>query len=119
MLVDDEELLREIGKEMLESFGYSVFLAPDGESALELYREKTDDISLIILDLIMPGMGGEKCLGEILKLNPRARVVIASGYSVNGRTRDALDAGAKAFVKKPYEIRQMLGVVREVLDKKD
>jgi two-component system, cell cycle sensor histidine kinase and response regulator CckA len=116
LLVDDEELLRNIGKEILESFGYTILLASEGESALELYREKSGDIALVILDLIMPGMGGEKCLGEILKLNPRAKVVIASGYSVNGHAKNALDAGAKAFIKKPYEIRQMLGVVREVLD---
>jgi two-component system, cell cycle sensor histidine kinase and response regulator CckA len=116
LLVDDEELLRNIGKEILENFGYTILLASEGESALELYREKSGDIALVILDLIMPGMGGEKCLGEILKLNPRAKVVIASGYSVNGHAKNALDAGAKAFIKKPYEIRQMLGVVREVLD---
>jgi two-component system cell cycle sensor histidine kinase/response regulator CckA len=117
LLVDDEELLRNVGKEMLERFGYTILLVPDGEGALEVYRGKSADISLVILDLIMPGMGGEKCLGEILKLNPRAKVVIASGYSVNSRAKNALDAGARAFVKKPYEIRQMLRVVREVLDK--
>jgi len=64
----------------------------------------------------MPGMGGEKSLGKILKLNPRAKVVIASRYSVNSRAKNALDAGARAFIKKPYEIRQVLRVVREVLD---
>jgi len=64
----------------------------------------------------MPGMGGKQCLKEMLKLNPQAKVVIASGYSIDGGTKEVLDSGAKAFVKKPYELKQMLGVVRKVLD---
>jgi len=116
LLVDDEEILRDVGKEILENFGYTVLLARDGESALELCREKSDDIALVILDLMMPGIGGKRCLEEILKTNPETKVVIASGYSGNGHAKDALDIGARAFIKKPYEINQMLEVVREVLD---
>jgi len=115
LLVDDEELLRDIGKDMLEQFGYTVLLAQDGESALELYSEKKN-ISLIILDLIMPGMGGKRCLEKLLTMNPEIKVVIASGYSINGHGKDALEAGARAFVSKPYELKQMLQVVRKVLD---
>jgi two-component system cell cycle sensor histidine kinase/response regulator CckA len=116
LLVDDEEILRDIGKDILEQFGYTVLLAPDGESALELYREKQKDISLVILDIVMPGMGGKRCLEEILKVNPQAKVVVASGYSMNGPAKDVLDDGAKAFIRKPYELKQMLGEVRKVLD---
>lgn len=116
LLVDDEQLLRDIGKDMLEQFGYTVIVAQDGESALELYREKEKDISLIILDLIMPGMGGKRCLEKLLTMNPGIKVVIASGYSINGHGKDALEAGARAFVSKPYELKQMLRVVRKVLD---
>ncbi|MBW1812303.1 MAG: response regulator [Deltaproteobacteria bacterium] len=116
LLVDDENPIRELAKEILSSFGYSVFAAADGESALEIYREKQKHISLIILDLIMPGMGGKKCLEEILKIDPSQKVVIVSGYSVNGSTRDLLKMGAKGYIKKPYEMGPMLAVVREVLD---
>ena len=116
LLVDDEEILRDIGKDILEQFGYTVLLAPDGESALELYREKQKDISLVILDIVMPGMGGKRCLEEILKVNPQAKVVVASGYSMNGPAKEVLDDGAKAFIRKPYELKQMLGEVRKVLD---
>jgi len=111
LLVDDEEPIRELGKNTLARFGYKVIIAPDGESALELYREKNK------IDLIMPGMGGRKCLEKLLKINPRARVLIASGYSVDGPTKKALEAGAKGFISKPYDIKQMLKVVRETLDK--
>jgi two-component system cell cycle sensor histidine kinase/response regulator CckA len=116
LLVDDEEILRDIGKDILEKFGYTVILAADGESALELYRENPEGISLVILDIVMPGMGGKRCLEEILKVNPRAKVVIASGYSINGRAKEVLDGGARSFIRKPYELKQMLGEVRKVLD---
>ena len=116
LLVDDEEILRDIGKDILVKFGYTVLLAADGESALELYRENPEDISLVILDIVMPGMGGKKCLEEILKVNPQAKVVMASGYSINGRVKEVLDGGARAFIKKPYELKQMLAEVRKVLD---
>jgi len=116
LLVDDEEMIRNIGKDILERFGYTVLLAPDGETALELYRKRRQDISLVILDLIMPGMGGKKCLEEILKLDPQAKVLIASGYSLNGPTKEALESGVRAFVRKPYEVKQMLEEVRKVLD---
>jgi len=116
LLVDDEAFLRDLGEQMLAKFGYTVFAAHDGESALELYRQKKEDFSLVILDLIMPGMGGRRCLEELLKINSQAKIVIASGYSVNGPTREALEAGARGFISKPYDVRKMLKVVREVLD---
>ena len=116
LLVDDEEAIRFLGTEILEEVGYTVLTATDGESALQLYREKHPRISLVILDLIMPGMGGKRCLVELLEVDPEARVVIASGYSPDGPTREILKNGAKGFVSKPYDLRQMLNVVRQVLD---
>jgi two-component system cell cycle sensor histidine kinase/response regulator CckA len=116
LLVDDEDSIRELGEEMLQRFGYTVFAAADGETALEIYRKKREHIALIILDLIMPGMGGQKCLEEILKIDAAQRVVIASGYSPNGSTRESLNRGAKGYIKKPYEMGPMLAMVREILD---
>jgi CheY-like chemotaxis protein len=117
LLVDDEEPIRILGTQILEEFGYTVLSAADGESALQIYQEEHEKIALVILDLIMPGMGGKRCLVELLKVNPEARVAIASGYSPDGPTREILKNGAKGFVSKPYDIRQMLNVVREVLDR--
>jgi CheY-like chemotaxis protein len=117
LLIDDEESIRDLGNQILNRFGYTVLTASDGESGLELYRKEKGKIDLVILDLIMPGMGGRKCLEELLKMNPKVKVVIASGYSVDGPTKEALEVGAKNFVSKPYAMRQMLKVVREVLDK--
>jgi two-component system cell cycle sensor histidine kinase/response regulator CckA len=117
LLVDDEEPLRNLGIQILEAYGYTVMSAPDGESALQVYQECKDQIHLVILDLMMPGMGGALCLQKLLEINPAARVVIASGYSVSGGTEKATESGAKAFIQKPYNVQQMLQVVREVLDK--
>ncbi|MEA3359279.1 MAG: PAS domain S-box protein [Thermodesulfobacteriota bacterium] len=115
LLVDDEAYLRKLGRDILEKFGYRVLTANDGESAFELYRNEGDNISLIILDLIMPGMGGKKCLEEILRVDPHVNVIIASGYPIDQPEREALLKGARAFIDKPYKLRHVLKVVQEVL----
>jgi two-component system, cell cycle sensor histidine kinase and response regulator CckA len=116
LLVDDEQSVRKLGEEMLRMAGYKVFLATNGLEALEVYRSNRNRIALVLLDLMMPEMGGKRCLEELLKIDPKAKVVIASGYSANGPTKDAMEGGAKGFVNKPYGMRQMLEVVRRVLD---
>ncbi len=116
LIVDDEVFVRELGEQILSKFGYNVIAASDGETALEIYFQGNDKISLIILDLIMPGMGGKKCLDEFLKRDPDIKVVIASGYSPDGDAKSAMDAGAKGFISKPYNVRNMLKEVREVID---
>jgi DNA-binding NtrC family response regulator len=93
--------------------------ATNGREALEVYRSNQARIALVLLDLMMPEMGGKQCLEELLKINPGVKVVIASGYSPNGPTKEALTSGAKGFVNKPYDIRQVLAVVRAVLDEEE
>ena len=117
LLVDDEESIRELGAELLDSFGYKVITASNGKEALEIYRVEKDRISIILLDLIMPVMDGKQCLAEILQVNPNAKVIIASGYSEGGQASGTEAAGAKAFVQKPYNMRQLLTTIHEVLDK--
>jgi CheY-like chemotaxis protein len=118
LLVDDEEMIRDLGARILTNAGYSVITASNGKEALKVYRERYDEISLVVLDLIMQKMGGMQCLEGLLRFNKAVKIVIASGYSGNDTTRDALAAGAKGFVNKPYDIRQVLEVVRTVLDEK-
>ncbi len=84
LLVDDEETIRNLGTRLLNKFGYKVVTANDGKEALEIYQRECNSISLIILDLIMPVMDGKKCLAEILRVNPNAKVVLASGHSESG-----------------------------------
>jgi PAS domain S-box-containing protein len=117
LLVDDEESIRKPGEEMLASVGYKVLTAPDGERALEIFSKQHENIALIILDLILPGMGGRQCLEKILKVNPLAQVIVTSGYAVDGPVKETIDTKAKRFVSKPYDGRELLKFVREVLDK--
>jgi PAS domain S-box-containing protein len=116
LIVEDEESIRELGVEVFGNAGYTVHVTADGESALEFYRDKGETIDLIILDLIMPGMGGLRCLEELLRLNPKARILIASGYPTDDDTAEAVETGAKGFVRKPYKTDHMLRAVRQVLD---
>jgi two-component system cell cycle sensor histidine kinase/response regulator CckA len=117
LLVDDEEFIRELGVDVLGQAGYTVLTARNGEQALEVYRKEQAHIDLIILDLIMPGMGGSKCLAELRKISPQARVLIASGYSPDASTKGTLEAGAAGFINKPYDNKQLLDLVRKILDK--
>jgi CheY-like chemotaxis protein len=116
LLVDDEESVRRLATEILKRFGYAVLIASDGKECLELFSREKDRIDLLILDLIMPEMGGSDCLREILKIAPEAKVIIASGYVANGQIDQALETGAKSFVTKPYDARQLLERVRKALD---
>ena len=101
---------------MLTKFGYTVLTAPDGETAVQVYREHGTQISLIMLDLIMPGIGGRNCLDQILKEDPSAAVIIASGYSVDESAKKEIESKAKGFVSKPFELNQMINIVRRTLD---
>jgi PAS domain S-box-containing protein len=116
LLVDDEELISNLGERILTKAGYTVLTACNGKEALAIYRKERSRIALVILDLIMPEMGGKQCLEEILKITPRIKVLIASGYSANTSSKEALQGGAKGFVNKPYDMHSMLRTVRDVLD---
>jgi len=118
LLVDDESSILDIGINILEQFGYSTLAARSGEEAVEIYQARGDEISLVILDLGMPGMGGEQCLQEILKLNPKARVVIASGFAASQTVKHLMEAGAVGYVSKPYRLENMLKKIRELIDEK-
>ncbi|PTN37310.1 PAS domain-containing sensor histidine kinase [Desulfonatronum sp. SC1] len=116
LVVDDEPELRELTREALEDFGYTVLSAATGEEALMVYKGRVRDIDLVLLDLNMPGMGGHKCLQELLRLDPEANVIIASGYARQGHGKNALTSGAKGFLGKPFQLRELDAKVREVLE---
>jgi PAS domain S-box-containing protein len=116
LLVDDEPVILDIGHEILTEHGYTVIKARRGEDAIDIYNTKKDQIDLILLDFNMPGIGGHKCLQELLKINPLAKVIIASGYALNGKVKETLDAGAAGFIAKPYQFKNMLKQIRTVLD---
>ena len=118
LLVDDESYIRDFATQSLERFGYTVLTAACGEEALEIYTSGKYKIDLVLLDIGMPGMGGYRCLEELLQFDPNAKVVIASGYSINGHVKSAREAGARGYVGKPYQLTDLLSKVREILDEK-
>lgn len=107
LVVDDDEDIREVAFISLSRLGYMVLTADSGEAALKVYAQHAGLVHAVLLDLGMPGMGGEKCLKEILKINREAMVVVASGYGLAAKVDDLLALGAKAFVTKPYRFAEL------------
>jgi CheY-like chemotaxis protein/two-component sensor histidine kinase len=116
LLVDDEEYVRDLGKRILERSGYTVVTAANGKEALEIYARDLSNIALVVLDLIMPQMGGEQCLEELLKINPHVKVIVSTGHCLEARERLLLGALARGFVNKPYEMRELVQTVKKVLE---
>ncbi len=110
LLADDEELIRDLGRMVLESFGYTVLLASDGKEAIERYAADKDLIHLVILDMTMPRRSGLEALSEIRRINPRAKAILSSGNTPSEGIRDAL------FLPKPYRADALARAVRTALD---
>lgn len=116
LLIDDEDTIRELGKEVLETLGYSVVLAADGMEAVGLYTEMKGKIDLIILDIVMPRIGGKETFKKLKSMNPDVKVIISSGYSIDGEAQEILNSGASAFIQKPYKITEISLLIRRVLE---
>ena len=116
LLVDDEDLVSDLGARILTKHGYTVLKAANGREALDLFKKERSQISLVILDLIMPEMGGTECLKELLKIDPQVKVLVASGYSADASVKETIQMGAKGFVTKPFRVNELLRDVRRVLD---
>ncbi len=115
LLVDDEEVLSRYGKEMLSRFGYEVITASNGKEALEIYNREKEKINLVILDLVMPDMGGKECLKRLININPDLKVIVATGYALEDTEKVELETIAKGLIQKPYEIEDMLNLIKKVL----
>lgn len=115
LLVDDEEILREVGRDLLEELGYTVFLAEDGFRALEVYFAHRREISLVILDMIMPKMGGRETFLQMRELEPDVNVLFCSGFNSEGTGDELLKLGARGFVQKPYNRYVLSRAVAEAM----
>lgn len=115
LLVDDEEILRVVGRDLLEDLGYTVFLAENGEHALEVYSTHRCKISLIILDIIMPRMGGKEAFVRLRDLAPDLKVLFCSGFSSEGTGDELIKLGASGFIRKPYNRSELSRAVVEAL----
>ncbi len=116
LLVDDEGMMIEVGRRMIESLGYKVFTAQSGKQAIAVYKESQDVIDLVILDMIMPNMSGGEIYERLKKINPNIKVLLSSGYSMNGEAKKILDQGCNDFIQKPFNLKKIARKIREVLD---
>ncbi|MGB5423544.1 MAG: ATP-binding protein [Desulfobacterales bacterium] len=118
LIVDDDPALVTLGQHVLELYGYHALTAESGEAALAAYRAHGECIDLIVLDLNMPGMGGEKCLAEMVRLKPTIKLILTSGYPPDGNLRETLAAAGCEFIGKPYPLNALLRTVRDVLNRR-
>jgi PAS domain S-box-containing protein len=118
LFVDDEEMIRNVGQELLEEFGYKVFTARDGEEAVNIYKANKDGVDLVILDMIMPGTGGGETYDRLKEIDPGIKVLLSSGYSINGEAAKILERGCDGFIQKPFNMQGLSTKIREVLDNK-
>jgi len=116
--VEDEELLRDFVKTMLESVGYTVYEARNGEEAVEVYGQKNNEIQLVIKYMGLPRLSGGEEFYKLKEINANVKVMLASGLVEPSVKSELLKRGAKAFIQKPYEVHQLLKQVRGVLDAK-
>jgi PAS domain S-box-containing protein len=116
LLVDDEDMILEVGKAMLEKLGYRVLVAKDGFQAVEAIQRNQNEIDLVILDMIMPGLDGGGAFDRIREIQPAIPVLLSSGYSLNGQANDIMQRGCDGFIQKPFNINQLSKKIRKILD---
>ncbi|MDY6905938.1 MAG: response regulator [Thermodesulfobacteriota bacterium] len=117
LLVDDEAMILDVSRRMLTKLGYAVITAQSGAAAVDIYKKKKDDIDLVILDLIMPDMEGGETFEQLKAINPDVKVLLSSGYSINGQAQDIMDRGCNGFIQKPFSMKEIAPPIREVLKK--
>ena len=118
LLVDDEEMITEVGRAMLEKLGYRVVVSREGQDAVQVITDRGAEIDLVILDMIMPGMDGGKTFDRIREVQPGVPVLLSSGYAINGQALEIMQRGCNGFIQKPYNISELSNKVRNVLDER-
>jgi CheY-like chemotaxis protein len=115
LLVDDEEAVIEVGRQMLEKLGYKVLIARGGKQAIEIIESGKSRIELVILDMIMPDMGGDEAYSHLRRSNPNVKILLSTGYSINGKAQEILNRGCNGFIQKPFNLSELSKKLREVL----
>ena len=116
LVADDEEMILEVGEDMLRAMGYKVLLAKGGREAIEIYKANKNEIDVVILDMIMPDMAGGEVYDTMKEINPDIKVLLSTGYSIEGQASEILDRGCDGFIQKPFGVKELSGKIREILD---
>jgi two-component system, cell cycle sensor histidine kinase and response regulator CckA len=115
LLVDDEEMIIDVGRDVLEKLGYEVLTAKSGKEAIEIYRMNQKKIDMVILDMVMPEMGGGDTYDKLRDVNPNIKVLLSSGYSIDGQASKILSRGCDGFIQKPFDIKTLSLEIRTTL----
>ena len=115
LLIDDEAMILDTASEILKMLGYVVYRAGSGQEGVSIYHEKKNRIDLVILDMIMPGINGPQVLKMLKEINPDVKVILSSGYSMQGEVQKVMESGCVAFIQKPYNILELSSIVQQVL----
>jgi len=118
LLVDDEAIVVEVTSAMLEEFGYQVLVANSGKDAIEIYKRNQSGIDLVILDMVMPERSGGETFDLLRTINPKVKVLLSSGYSLNGEATKIIERGCNGFIQKPYHVNELSEMLRGILDEK-
>ena len=115
LLIDDHEMVLDVGAQLLNRLGYSVLTAGCGADAIDLYQTHQDQIKLIILDMRMPDMDGKQTYLYLKGINPAVKVIITTGFYQDGQAKEMLACGCKGFLRKPYRMSELSKKVTEIL----
>jgi PAS domain S-box-containing protein len=115
LLVDDEKMILEMGSQILKYLGYNVLLAENGSTALEMYEKNQKEITLVILDLIMPKLSGKEVFDRLRQRDPQVKIIVSTGYAKEDLLQSLSNKRADGFLEKPYKIQEMAECIRGVL----
>ena len=118
LFVDDEDMIIEIADELFKELGYKVLIARSGKEAIETYEKNKEHIDIVLLDMIMPDMSGSDTYDRMKEIDPDIKVLLSSGYSINGQATVIMDRGCNGFIQKPFKMKELSQKLREILDGK-
>jgi signal transduction histidine kinase/CheY-like chemotaxis protein len=116
LLVDDEEEVLEVAEKLLKVVGYHVLTAREGREAIEVYKNHRETVDLVLLDIIMPDMKGGEVFDRLKEINPEVKVLLSSGYSIDGEATQILERGGKGFIQKPFDMEQLSQSIRAIFE---
>ena len=115
LLIDDEKMILDVGIELLEELGYTVQSAMSGQEAIDIFQKDRGQFDLVIMDMIMPEMGGGETFDRLKEIDPDVKVLLSSGYSINGQATKILRRGCDGFIQKPFNMNQLAEKVQKIL----
>ncbi len=118
LIVDDEKMVLDVGVRVLKKLGYTVQESNNGRNAVALYKKLQDKINLVVLDIVMPDMGGGEVYDRLKEINPKVKVLLSSGYSIDDQAREIMERGCDGFIQKPFSMKAMSDKLSEILSKK-